>query len=120
VTGTCTHSGTTPPPAKSPAKAVGLVFAGTINGQVSSNVRIGGAFAAVQGSTADNTPPHVPQPPIDTFVPPPTNKATIDSGSSTVKINGKQAARAGDPATTCDENNTKGKVVATGTVSIGG
>src|SRR6266540_1641501 len=78
-------------------------FAGIINGNVSANVNIMGRPAATVDSTADNTPPHIPTPPGTAFQKPPANQATIQLGSPTVKINGKQAARHGDTAMTCND-----------------
>jgi uncharacterized Zn-binding protein involved in type VI secretion len=97
-------------------------FMGKINGGVIKSVKIGGQAAAVVGSTADNSPAHTPTPPGSTFQKPPSNKATIKTGSATVKIGGKQAARAGDTATTCGDpaDAPNGKIVAAGTVLIGG
>ncbi len=94
-------------------------FAGIINGGVSSDVKIMGQAAATVDSTADNTPPHIPSG-GPSFQQPPQNKATIDQGSGTVRINGKAAARAGDTARTCCEISTKGAVLAVSTVMIGG
>src|SRR5690606_13892436 len=95
-------------------------FNGIIDGNVSSDVKIGGAFAATVDSTATNTPPHIPI--GGTFVNPPSNRATIVLGSQTVKINGRPAARAGDTARTCNDpvDLPIGTVVATGRVFIGG
>lgn len=97
-------------------------FAGIIDGNTSANVLINGQPAATAGSTATNTPPHIPTPPGTTFQVPPTNQGTILRGSGTVMINGKPAARAGDMAQTCADPvpNTAAQVVATGTVMIGG
>ncbi|HTJ28511.1 MAG TPA: PAAR domain-containing protein [Candidatus Limnocylindria bacterium] len=89
------------PPGPTPPVPVPLPFAGTINGGLSSNVFINGMPAATLGSTATNLPPHIP--PGGTFVNPPTNQATIISGSPIVMINGKPAARAGDTAITCND-----------------
>lgn len=96
-------------------------FSGTINGNLSSNVKIMGKPAATVGSTADNQPKHIPTPPGLRFQKNPTNKATIKVGSSTVKINKKAAARTGDTASTCNDPSDLpvGKVVAVGTVLIG-
>ena len=96
-------------------------FAGIINDGLSSNVRIMGRAAATVGSTADNTPPHIPMAPGTSFQNPPSNKATIRIGSSTVKINGKAAARHGDAAMTCNDPTDLpiGQVIAVGTVFIG-
>jgi uncharacterized Zn-binding protein involved in type VI secretion len=96
-------------------------FAGIISGGLSTDVKISGRPAATAGSTADNTPPHLPTTPGITFQRPPTNKATIQQGSQTVKINGKPAARTGDKALTCNDpaDQPAGTVVAAGTVMIG-
>ncbi len=97
-------------------------FAGIINGELSSDVKIMGKPAATVGSTADNTPAHLPTPPGTAFQAPPANKGTIQIGSQTVKINGKAAARNGDTATTCNDpaDVPAGTVIAVGTVFIGG
>jgi uncharacterized Zn-binding protein involved in type VI secretion len=97
-------------------------FSGIINGNLSSNVKIMGRAAATTGSTADNIPPHIPTPPGTSFQRPPTNKGTINVGSSTVRINSLPAARNGDKALTCNDpvDLPVGTVVATGTVNIGG
>jgi uncharacterized Zn-binding protein involved in type VI secretion len=96
-------------------------FAGVLAGGLSTDVKIMGKFAAVVGSTADNTPPHLPTPPGTSFQKAPTNKATIKVGSPSVKIDGKAAARAGDQADTCNDpvDQPSGTVVAVGTVMIG-
>jgi len=95
-------------------------FSGIISGGLSSDVLIEGRPAATVGSTATNTPPHIPQ--GGPFQVPPTNQGRIIAGSATVLINGKQAARNGDTATTCNDpvEMPVGQVVATGTVLIGG
>lgn len=107
-------SGTAPSPLPHP-------FTGLLNGGLSSDVKIMGLPAAVVGSTADNTPPHAPTPPGTAFQKPPANKGTVKVGSPTVKINGKQAARNGDTAETCNDPAAPpaGTVVAAGTVFIG-
>lgn len=94
-------------------------FSGIINGNLSSNVAIMGMAAATQGSTADNLPPHIPQ--GGSFQTPPRNRGQIMTGSATVMINGKPAARNGDTAQTCNDpvDLPVGTVVAVGTVLIG-
>jgi uncharacterized Zn-binding protein involved in type VI secretion len=94
-------------------------FTGIIDGNLSQDVKIMGMPAATVDSTATNTPPHIPQ--GGPFQKPPSNKATIKLGSSTVKINGKMAARTGDTAMTCNDPSDMptGTVIATGTVFIG-
>src|SRR4029078_7419566 len=70
-------------------------FTGILNGNLSRDVQIMGLPAAIEGSTADNTPPHVPASP-GAFQKPPANKGTVQVGSTKVKINGKAAAAKGD------------------------
>ena len=76
--------------------------------------------AATVDSTATNTPAHIPQ--GGSFVTPPRNQGKIIVGSTTVKINGKAAARAGDTAETCNfpKDLPVGTVVAVSKVFIGG
>lgn len=106
-------SGTVPTPLPHP-------FVGTIDGELSDNVKIMGMAAATVDSTATNTPAHIPQ--GGSFQTPPSNKGTIKTGSSTVMINGKAAARSTDTAETCNdpEDLQVGTVMAAGTVLIGG
>lgn len=94
-------------------------FNGLLNGNLSSNVKIMGMAAATQGSTADNLPPHIPQ--GGPFQKPPSNNGQIMTGSATVMINGKPAARNGDTAQTCNDpvDAPVGTVIAVGTVMIG-
>ena len=94
-------------------------FNGIIDGSLSPNVNVMGMAAATQGSTATNTPPHIPQ--GGPFQKPPSNRATILMGSARVLINGKPAARAGDTALTCNDpaDLPAGTVVATSTVFMG-
>lgn len=108
------------PPGPTSPVLVPHPYSGVIDGATSRDVTIGGAAAAMVDSTATNTPPHIPI--GGTFVNPPSNKATVIKGSTTVTINGKAAARAGDPAKTCNDpvDLPAGTVVATGQVFIGG
>jgi uncharacterized Zn-binding protein involved in type VI secretion len=93
-------------------------FNGILTGNLSTNVLIEGKPAATLGSTAMNTPPHIPQ--GGPFQVPPTNQAQIMTGSPTVLINGKPAARAGDTALTCNDPAPMpiGKVIAVSTVMV--
>ena len=96
-------------------------FMGTINGGLSSDVNVMGKPAATVDSTADNSPAHMATAPGTSFQKPPANKGTIKMGSTTVKINGKAAARNGDVAETCNDpaDLPVGAVIAAGTVLIG-
>ena len=95
-------------------------FMGQLDGALSSDVNIEGKPAAVKGSTATNSPSHIPQ--GGTFQKSPANKGTIQLGSGTVLINGKPAARSGDTVMTCNDPSDMpvGTIVASGTVLIGG
>jgi uncharacterized Zn-binding protein involved in type VI secretion len=119
ITATDTHIEMVPSPGGPVATPMSHPFTGVINGNLSSDVNIMGRPAATVGSTARNQPPHIPS--SGTFQVPPTNQATIELGSPTVKINGKIAARHGDVATTCNDpiDLPAGSVVAAGTVYIG-
>lgn len=94
-------------------------FAGILDNKLSDNVKIEGQAAATVDSIANNKPPHIPQ--GGTFQKPPSDKGKIISGSATVNINGKAAARNGDKAETCNDpaDLPNGVVIATGTVLIG-
>ncbi len=109
-----------PPGPFSPVLVPGHVFNGLIDGNLSTDVKIEGRFAAMVNSTATNTPPHIPM--GGSFVIPPTNQATIIMGSLTVLINNRPAARMGDTAITCNDPVPLpvGTVIAAGTVLIGG
>lgn len=108
-------------PAPAPPAPLPHPFSGKLNGGLSSDVKIMGKAAATVGSTADNSPAHIPTAPGTAFQKPPSNKGTIKMGSAKVKINGKDAARNGDPAETCNDpaDAPVGTVIAAGTVLIG-
>jgi uncharacterized Zn-binding protein involved in type VI secretion len=97
-------------------------FSGKLSGSLVSSVKIAGQAAAVVGSTADNSPTHLPTSPGTSFQKPPADKATVQMGSSSVKFGGKAAARNGDTAMTCNDpaDAPVGQVIATGTVLVGG
>lgn len=78
-------------------------FAGQLLEGLSTDVLVGGRPAATVGSVAHNLPPHVPTPPGTSFQRPPTNRGTVRVGSATVLVNGKGAARQGDPVVTCND-----------------
>ena len=90
-----------------------MPFNGILRSALSPDVMIENVAAATKGSVADNTPPHLPT--AGPFQSPPSNKATIKDGSSTVMINNKPAAHLGDPADTCNDppDQPNGKVIGT-------
>ena len=94
-----------------------MPFSGILDGKLSPNVVVEHRWAAMVDSTATNTPAHAPPPDKA-----PSNKGTIISGSRTVLINDRKAARDGDTANTCNDPKDlpMGSVAATSTVLVGG
>jgi uncharacterized Zn-binding protein involved in type VI secretion len=102
VTGTDVHILMVPSPGGPVPTPTPLPFAGTLVGNLSTDVMINNLPAAVQGSTAQNAPPHIAPPPA-TFSKPPTNQGRVIIGSPTVLVNGKPLARLGDQVMTCND-----------------
>jgi uncharacterized Zn-binding protein involved in type VI secretion len=121
ITGMDTHIIMVPSPGGPVPTPIPHPFNGMLDGSLSPDVKIMGLAAAVVGSTATNTPPHIPLG-GGPFQVPPSNRGQIIMGSLTVLINGKQAARNGDTANTCNDpaDMPVGTVIAVGTVMIGG
>jgi uncharacterized Zn-binding protein involved in type VI secretion len=96
-------------------------FAGALDGSLVNTVKICGQAAAVVGSTATNSPAHLPTPPGTSFQAPPANRGTVAMGSATVTVGGKPAARHGDSVTTCNDpaDAPVGQIIAAGAVMIG-
>ncbi|MEV0325501.1 PAAR domain-containing protein [Micromonospora echinospora] len=119
VVGTDTHIIMVPSPGGPVPTPTPMPFAGTITTGCSTDVLIEGKPAAVVGSGAVNSPPHVPT--GGPFQVPPTNQGTVLAGSPTVLINGKPAARHGDKVNTCNDPAPlpNGTIVATGQVLVG-
>ena len=117
IVGVCIHVVLVPQPAGGTAPvSLPHPFSGKLDTELSSNVKIEGKAAAMKSSIANNDPKHTPTPPGTSFASPPSNKATVQKGSTTVTINGKAAARVGDPAELC---GGIGAVVGGSTVLIG-
>jgi uncharacterized Zn-binding protein involved in type VI secretion len=115
--GVDTHVVMVPSPPGSPVPTpLPHPFAGILDTDLSADVKIEGRAAAMVNSVATNTPPHVPTPPGVSFQSPPDNKGPVSSGSTTVFINGRGAARSGDPVASCGGSST---VIAASTVLIG-
>jgi uncharacterized Zn-binding protein involved in type VI secretion len=97
-------------------------FNGILNGNLSTNVNIQGQPAATVDSTAENIPQHIYTPPGIGFQKKPTDSGTVINGSTTVFINGKGVARAGDTVRTCNDPTDLpvGTIIAVSTVLVGG
>ena len=119
VMGMDVHIVLRPTPAGPVPTPTPLPFAGTITGNCSPNVLIGGMPAATVGSIATNNPPHIPAGGV--FLNPPTNLGTVLTGSATVFINNRPAARAGDTVHTCNDPAPAptSTVIAIGAVLLG-
>ncbi|MEV6596439.1 PAAR domain-containing protein [Actinoplanes sp. NPDC051346] len=102
VTGTDTHILMVPSPGGPVPTPTPMPFAGQLMTGLSTDVLINSLPAAVQGSVAQNMPPHIAPPPA-TFSKPPTNQGRVVLGSTTVLVNGKPLARVGDPVATCND-----------------
>jgi uncharacterized Zn-binding protein involved in type VI secretion len=96
-------------------------FVGKLDGGLASNVKANGRMVAVVGSTATNSPAHIPTPPGVSFQKPPANKGTVQLGSATVKAGGKGIARATDMVMTCNDpaDVPVGQIIAASTVMVG-
>ncbi len=120
VMGTDTHIIMIPAPPGPPVPTpLPHPFTGILQQGLSTDVKIQGMPAATVNSIAMNTPPHIPQ--GGPFQKPPSNQGKVMMGSTTVFINGKPAARAGDTVMTCNDpvDAPMGKIIAVSTVLIG-
>src|ERR1044072_3169690 len=86
IVATDVHIGMVPGPTNPIPTPLPHPFTGIISGELSSDVKIMGRAAATVGSTADNSPPHVPTPPANAFQKPPSNKGMIEMGRSPVEV----------------------------------
>jgi uncharacterized Zn-binding protein involved in type VI secretion len=102
VTGTDIHILLVPSPGGPVPTPTPLPFTGQLMTGLSADVLINGRPAAVQGSVAQNMPPHLCPPPA-TFSKPPTNQGRVLIGSPMVLVNGKPLARLGDQVATCND-----------------
>ncbi|MGX6606301.1 PAAR domain-containing protein [Micromonosporaceae bacterium Da 78-11] len=102
VTGTDIHVLLVPSPGGPVPTPTPLPFVGLLMTGLSADVLINGLPAAVQGSVAQNMPPHLAPPPA-TFAKPPTNLGQVLIGSPTVLVNGSPLARLGDQVATCND-----------------
>lgn len=102
VTGMDVHILMVPSPGGPVPTPTPLPFTGQLLTGLSTDVLINGLPAAVQGSVAQNIPPHICPPPA-TFSKPPTNQGRVVIGSPTVLVNGKPLARLGDSVATCND-----------------
>ena len=102
VTGTDIHILLVPSPGGPVPTPTPMPFTGQLMTGLSADVMINGRPAAVQGSVAQNMPPHLCPPPA-TFSKPPANQGRVLIGSPMVLVNGMPLARLGDQVATCND-----------------
>jgi uncharacterized Zn-binding protein involved in type VI secretion len=119
VTGTDTHVLMVPSPGGPVPTPTPMPFHGILSGALSQDVLIEQLPAAMKGSTAANTPPHVPA--AGPFQKQPADQGTVQAGNETVLINDLPIARDGDAVLTCNDpaDAPNGAIVASGTVLVG-
>lgn len=108
-----------PSPTGAPMPVAGLPFQSPLLQGLSTTVKIAGKFAAVQGSSGFNTPPHAGLHASDPALVPTQQKGQVVMGSATVRFDGKPAAYTGCSVTHCLPP-IPGQVIGSGaTVMIG-
>jgi len=119
VVGIDTHIVMIPSPGGPVPTPMPFAFSGPLQDSLSSTTFIDNKGVAVKGSGASNTPSHIPV--GGSFQKPPSNHATVSSGSATVFVDNKPVARASDTAKCCNDPNDgdTGLVVATGKAFAG-
>lgn len=120
VLGIDTHIVLIPSPGGPIPTPVPLPFDGVLDADLSDDVRIGNKKAVVVGSKAHNRPAHVPA--GGPFQRPPSNEASVSTGSSTIFLNNKPLATLGDTAFTCADpaDAPNGTLVTAGLTVIAG
>ncbi len=120
VVGIDTHVLLIPSPAGPVPTPTPMPFQGKLSLELSPDVLVQNQPAATVGSIAVATVPHVPT--GGPFQRPPSNQGQVQTGTKKVMINGKDAARVGDPALTCNDpaDAPNGTIVGAGTVLCGG
>ncbi len=118
VVGVDTHILMVPSPGGPVPTATPMPFVGKLTQSLCSTIYVDDKVAAVKGSVAENQP-HVPT--LGPFQKQPADRGTIDSGSATVFLDSKEAARAGDTVETCNDpaDAPNGVVIAVSTVFAG-
>lgn len=101
VVGVDTHVVMIPSPAGPIPTPMIMPFSGKLASSLSEDVQVEDKPAALKGSGAVNSPPHVPA--GGPFQKPPSNQGKVTIGSDTVFINDKHAARSSDSVETCSD-----------------
>jgi uncharacterized Zn-binding protein involved in type VI secretion len=118
VVGVDTHVVMIPSPAGAVPTPMPMPFSGVLQEALSSSVFVDEVGVALVGSVANNVPPHLPM--GGPFQTPPSNRATISTGSPSVFVDGKAVARLSDSAKCCNDPTDleTGVVIAASTVFV--
>ncbi|HVQ90208.1 MAG TPA: PAAR domain-containing protein [Mycobacteriales bacterium] len=101
IVGSCANH-MVPSPSGSPMPSPGpLPFSAPLTTGLATTVKIGGKFAAVQGSSGVNKPGHPGLHASDPFIVAPSQKGKVVAGSGSVTFDGKPAAYSGCQVTCC-------------------
>jgi uncharacterized Zn-binding protein involved in type VI secretion len=119
IIGLDTHVVLIPSPGGPIPTPMPMPFSGPLCDALSDSVFVNDLPAAVEGSQARNVPPHIPT--GGPFQKAPSNRATVQKGSSSVFADDKPLARLNDPAVCCNDpaDAPTGHIVAAGTVFCG-
>ena len=101
ITGTCAAHVVPNPTSGAPQPGPPVPFSAPLAQNLAMNTFIDGKPAATATSMGVNTPPHVGLHPSDPFMVPTNQIGAVTAGSTTVFIEGKQAARTGATCTIC-------------------
>ena len=119
ISGTCAVHQIPNPATGIPQPAPPLPFSAPLLQNLAPSVLIGGKPAAVMGSSGYNTPPHVGLHVSDPFMVPMMQEGRVLTGSATVLLEGKPAAKTGSSCMICA--GIPGQLAGTAaTVLIGG
>jgi hypothetical protein len=119
ITATCAIHQIPNPGTGAPQPAGPLPFTARLTTGLAPSVLIGGAAAAVQGSSGPNQPPHIGLHATDPFLVATTQQGRVIRGSATVLFEGKPAATSASACTACEQPGATLQASAA-TVLVGG
>lgn len=119
VTGQDIHIVMVPSPGGPIPTPTPLPFQAKLTTRLSTTFFVDNKAVAIEGSGGYNEPPHIA--PAGPFQTPPSNRCTVEQGSSVLLIDGKGVVRVGDPAKTCNDpaDAPNGTVVGSSSLFVG-
>ena len=103
INATCAIHQIPNPASGAPQPAGPLPFSAPLTTGLATTVLIGGAAAAVLGSSGTNAPPHIGLHASDPFMVPTVQVGRVVGGSASVLFEGKPAATAASQCTACEQ-----------------